>query len=92
MILEELAEWLLAHANSNLVDVADALSDRFYLLLGDAVATGLPLTDLFQEVHRSNMTKLAAVHTVVGKGIKGPSYERPKIAKELARIGYLGHE
>ena len=90
MVLEELAEWLFACANSNLVDVADALGDRFYLLLGDAVATGLPLADLFQEIHRSNMSKLAAVHTGVGKGVKGPSYERPRIAGVLARFGYSG--
>src|SRR5262245_20797281 len=49
MVLEELREWLFAHASSNLVDAADALADRFYLLLGDAVATGLPLAELFQE-------------------------------------------
>lgn len=89
MVLEELAEWLQAHANSNVVGAADAIADRFYLLLGDAVATGLPLTDLFQEAHRSNMTKLMAVHTGVGKGVKGLGYQRPQIAKILARIGYL---
>jgi len=88
MELEELAEWLLAHGNSNLVDVADALGDRFYLLLGDSVATGLPLAELFQEIHRSNFTKLPAVHTGVGKGVKGVGYQRPEIAKVLERFGY----
>jgi predicted HAD superfamily Cof-like phosphohydrolase len=92
MELEELAEWLLAHGNSNLVDVADALGDRFYLLLGDSVATGLPLADLFQEIHRSNMSKLTAMHTGVGKGVKGASYKRPEIVKVLARFGYSGRE
>ena len=86
MVLEELAEWLQAHANTDVVGAADAIADRFYLLLGDAVATGLPLTDLFREIHRSNMTKLVAVHTGVGKGVKGLGYERPRIAKVLARI------
>jgi predicted HAD superfamily Cof-like phosphohydrolase len=85
MMLEELREWLFAHANSNLVDAADALADRFYLLLGDAVATGLPLADLFQEVHKSNMGKLAGVRTGVGKGLKGPNYCRPQIEKVLLR-------
>ncbi len=86
MVLEELSEWLFACANSNLVDVADALGDRFYLLLGDAVATGLPLADLFQEIHRSNMSKLPAVHTGVGKAVKGSDYQRPEIEAILARF------
>ncbi len=62
MVLEELAEWLYAHANPNLVKAADAIGDRLYVLLGDAVATGLPLEDLFIEVHRSTMSKLSSVH------------------------------
>lgn len=86
MELEELSEWLLAHAQSNLVSAADALGDRLYLLLGDAVATGLPLADLFLEVHRSNMSKLSTVHTGLGKGVKGPNYERPRIAEVLAQF------
>lgn len=85
MELEELSEWLLAHAQSNLVGAADALADRLYVLLGDAVATGLPPGDLFLAVHESNMSKLNAVHTGLGKGVKGPDYERPRIAEILAR-------
>jgi predicted HAD superfamily Cof-like phosphohydrolase len=84
MVLEELAEWLYAHANPDLVKAADAIDDRFYVLLGDAVATGLPLEALFEVVHTSNMTKLGAVHTGVGKAVKGGGYERPEIAEILA--------
>ncbi len=87
MELEELAEWLLAHAQANLVGVADALGDRLYLLLGDAVATGLPLAELFSVVHESNMSKLGGVHTGLGKGVKGPGYARPRIAEVLAQHG-----
>lgn len=86
MELEELAEWLLAHAQANLIGVADALGDRLYLLLGDAVATGLPLAELFSVVHESNMSKLGGVHTGLGKGVKGPGYARPRIAEVLARL------
>ncbi len=52
MAIEELAEWLLAHANGDLVAAADAWADRAYVLLGDAVAAGLPAAELFAEVHR----------------------------------------
>ncbi len=91
MELEELAEWLLAHGNSNLVGVADAIGDRFYLLLGDTVATGLPLEELFKAVHVSNMSKLAAVHTGIGKAVKGADYIRPKIA-DLLGLSILGRQ
>ena len=36
---------------------ADAWEDRAYVLFGDAVATGILTAALFDEVHRSNMTK-----------------------------------
>ena len=52
MAIEELAEWLLAHANGDLVAAADAWADRAYVLFGDAVAAGLPAAELFAEVHR----------------------------------------
>jgi predicted HAD superfamily Cof-like phosphohydrolase len=40
MALEELAEWLAAHAQGDLVAAADAWTDRAYVLFGDAVAAG----------------------------------------------------
>src|SRR5438067_130975 len=42
MAIEELAEWCEAHSSSDLIAAADAWGDRLYVLLGDAVATGLP--------------------------------------------------
>jgi hypothetical protein len=41
------------------------------VLLGDAVAAGLPVADLFAEFHASNMTKEAGRTLWQGKGIKG---------------------
>ncbi len=57
MAVEELAEWIEAHVAGDIVEAADALGDRLYVLLGDAVAAGLPLERVFDEVHRSNLTK-----------------------------------
>jgi predicted HAD superfamily Cof-like phosphohydrolase len=76
MAIEELAEWIEAHAAGDLRGAADALGDRLYVLLGDAVASGLPLRRIFDEVHRSNMTKVAA-RNQEGKGIKSVSFEQP---------------
>lgn len=82
MALEELAEWLAAHAQGNLVAGADAWADRAYVLFGDAVAAGLPAVALFEEVHRSNMTK-EPDPLRTGKAIKGAAYRPPDIRNAL---------
>lgn len=82
MQLEELAEWLLAHADGNLVAAADAWADRAYVLFGDAVAAGLPAAALFAKVHRSNMTK-EPDSANTGKAVKGASYEPPRVRRVL---------
>lgn len=81
LALEELAEWLEAHVAGDIIAAADAWADRAYVLFGDAVASGLPASQLFQEVHRSNMSKSAVGQT--GKGIKGKSYQPPNIGPLL---------
>jgi len=78
LALEELAEWAEAHAAGDLVAAADAWGDRAYVLLGDAVAAGLPAEAIFAEVHRSNMTKTAAKN-VSGKPAKGDRFEPPQL-------------
>ena len=83
LALEEMAEWLMAHAEGDLTAVADAWGDRFYVLLGDAVETGLPVEDLFAATHRSNFTKAFGVTTGVGKAVKLDTYEPPKIVECL---------
>ncbi len=60
MAIEELAEWLEGHVEYYLTSAADAWGDRVYVLLGVAVATGVPATQIFDAVHRSNMTKINA--------------------------------
>jgi predicted HAD superfamily Cof-like phosphohydrolase len=78
MAIEELAEWLQAHAEGDLVAAADAWADRAYVLFGDAVAAGLPAAALFAEVHRSNMTK-EPVAGESGKARKGHGYTPPDL-------------
>lgn len=85
MAIEELAEWLQAHANGDLVTAADAWADRAYVLFGDAVATGLPAAALFAEVHRSNMTK-EPVAGGSGKARKGPGYTPPDLRTILRGV------
>ncbi len=83
LALEEMSEWLQAHAEGDLTAAADAWADRLYVLLGDAVATGLPVEELFEATHRSNLTKAQGVTTGVGKAVKLPGFEQPQIEQAL---------
>ena len=60
LLQEELNEYFQACEDKNLVEVADAITDCLYIVLGTAVAHGLGyiLPRLFEEVHNSNMSKL----------------------------------
>jgi predicted HAD superfamily Cof-like phosphohydrolase len=56
-IMEELSELMKAHEKGDLVDAADAVVDLLYVTMGLSHHLGLPLEDLFQVVHKANMTK-----------------------------------
>lgn len=59
LISEELKELQEAIENNDLVEVADALADIQYVLSGAVLEFGLGnrFVELFDEVHRSNMSK-----------------------------------
>lgn len=85
LALEEMAEWVEAHAAGDIVAAADAWGDRMYVLLGDAVATGLPGAAVFAEVHRSNMSKNLGVATETGKGVKSDRFAPPDLENLLSQ-------
>ena len=62
LLAEELQELRDALAARDVVEVADALADLQYVLLGTAHEFGMGacFAELFDEVHRSNMTKACA--------------------------------
>lgn len=65
----------LFNASYNLVEIADALGDLLYVVLGTAVTCGIDIEPIFEEIHRSNMTKfIDGYRREDGKWIKGPSY------------------
>lgn len=84
LAIEELSEWLVAHADGDIPAAADAWADRAYVLLGDAVATGLPAGSLFAAVHASNATKSPAP-SGDGKAVKGSGYVPPDIDGALRK-------
>jgi len=70
----------------NLIDkkkFTKELCDLLYVTLGTGVAFGLPLKEVFEEVHKSNMSKLGEDGKPVlredGKVLKGPNYKEPNL-------------
>lgn len=58
LLTEEFAEYTEAEIEHDLVEIADALADIIYIACGTAISYGIPLDEIFNEVHRSNMAKL----------------------------------
>ena len=87
LITEERRELHDAIADSDLVEVADALADLLYVVYGMGHELGINLDKVFAEVQRSNMTKLGADGRPIiredGKILKGPHFEQPRIAEVL---------
>jgi predicted HAD superfamily Cof-like phosphohydrolase len=84
LIDEELQELKQAQKREDIIWIADAIGDLLYVVYGCAVAYGIPAQQVFDEVHRSNMSKFIDGHRREdGKWIKGPSYSPPDLRKVL---------
>ncbi len=85
LIREELEELKDAMDNKNLLEVADALTDILYVTYGAGHAFGINLDDCFEEVQKSNMSKLDdkgnPIYNEFGKVMKGPKYFKPDLSK-----------
>ena len=87
LIEEELKEFKEAILNKDLKEVADALTDILYVTYGAGHAFGINLDDCFEEVQKSNMSKLGddgrPIYNQDGKVMKGPNYFKPNLEKFL---------
>lgn len=87
LITEEYSELKDALHDHDLVEIADALADLTVVVYGTALAYGIPLDDVFAEVHRSNMSKLGEDGKPIlrddGKVLKGPNFFKPDIERIL---------
>ena len=63
----------------NKVNLTKELADIIYVLVGFAVTFGLPLEKVFEEVHKSNMTKTLGNKREDGKILKGEDYVPPRL-------------
>jgi len=88
LIIEESNELFLALHKGDIVDAADGLADLLYVVYGTASACGIDINPIFQEVHRSNMSKTGGVINEHGKLIKPPTYSPPKLQSLIdAQLG-----
>ena len=91
LMQQENDEYLEAAKNKDLVEIADALGDKLYILCGTILAHGLQdkIVEVFDEIQRSNMSKLSADGSPViredGKILKGPGYFKPNIKDILEK-------
>jgi len=89
--VQEVAEEFAGLSNARLdavrrehkVKLTKELVDLLYVTLGTGVALGLPLVEAFDEVHRSNMSKLGEDGKPIlredGKVLKGPNYSEANL-------------
>ena len=75
--------------NKNLTEVADALTDILYVTYGAGHAFGINLDECFDEVQKSNMSKLGVdgkpIFNDKGKVMKGPNYFKPNFSKLIGK-------
>lgn len=99
LIEEETVELRNALATNDLVETVDAAIDILYVTFGLLVEMGIDAQPLFDEVQRSNLSKLGADgkpilsrgETIDGfpadKVLKGPNYFKPDLRRVLREQG-----
>lgn len=87
LALEELEEYREACSKGDMTGILDALTDQLYILLGTFNTFGLSSVaeSAFDEVHRSNMSKLddngKPIKNEFGKVTKSKNYSPPQLEK-----------
>ena len=81
LINEEVGELCEAVECDDMTEIADALTDILYVTYGMGAALGIDLDKCFEEVQRSNMSKMGEdgkpMYREDGKVMKGPNYSPP---------------
>jgi predicted HAD superfamily Cof-like phosphohydrolase len=91
LMAEETSEYLEAAKNKDMVEVADALGDQLYILLGTILRHGMQdkIQEVFAEIQASNMSKLDKNGNPIfredGKVLKSDQYFRPNIKSILEK-------
>src|SRR5262249_27509723 len=84
----ELRELTKARMHRDLPEIADALADCIYVLIFTALCYGSPIEEVWAEVARTNMAKVAGTsirRRADGKIMKPDGWEPPDIAAIIER-------
>ena len=84
LIQEEFDELQEAMHEKDLPSIAKELADLLYVVYGTAVSLGIDMEPVFQEVHRSNMSKVGGHKREDGKWVKPPTYSPAQLDSLLA--------
>lgn len=84
LIQEEFDELKEAMAVKDLTGIAKELADLLYVVYGTAVSYGVDMEPVFQEVHRSNLSKVGGYKRADGKWVKPPTYSPAQVAPLIA--------
>ena len=93
LVAEEFDELINAMDDRDLVAIAKEACDLLVVVYGTLVEYGINADDVFEMVHKSNMSKLGAdgkpIYREDGKILKGPNYFKaePEIEKYLKKRG-----
>ena len=86
LITEEYEELKEAYEQQDVVEVADALADLVWVIMGMASTLGMDFNEIWEEVKRSNMTKFPngiALRDKTGKILKPSTFSEPDLAPIL---------
>jgi predicted HAD superfamily Cof-like phosphohydrolase len=89
LIMEEVDELLDAISNNDLVGIADGIADAQIVIIGTALAYGIPTYEVFLEAHEANMSKNGPLNDF-GKITKGDGYKQPNFGRVLRSMGWRG--
>lgn len=91
LIIEEANEFKDACEKKDHVEIIDAICDLLYVTYGAAIALGIDIDVFFNEVHRSNMSKLdpdtgMPIVRSDGKIMKSWAYSPPDLSTLLDHL------
>lgn len=88
LITEEVCETIKAIDEDNIVEVADGIVDSIVVLIGTALAYGIDIRPVWNEVHKTNMAKIGGKTRKDGKRLKPEGWKPPNIEEILEKQGW----
>ncbi len=94
LIREEFRELRDALDDGDIEQICKESTDLLYVVIGLMVTYGVPVTECFREIQRSNMSKLGEdgkpIYRSDGKVLKGPNYSEADMKQVLESVSLRG--